>query len=182
MAPSAVMDDDNLLLLSLLAGCHFRSAMLYPAELRDQFVPRAGLEPAHTRHWFLRPACLPFHHLGIFTHMSNNVPLSHERVNIRPPFQATKLSNQVLMIWSAALVAIWRDGFVVLLKPAELTHPLDAATSLFEALYSSSLKSRSIDSIFNGLFSMINSAVSIDISVSLHRRDQKSRTIGTFVL
>jgi hypothetical protein len=24
MAPSAVMDDDNLLLLSLLAGCHFR--------------------------------------------------------------------------------------------------------------------------------------------------------------
>jgi hypothetical protein len=29
-------------------------------------VPKAGLEPAHTRHWFLRPACLPFHHLGIF--------------------------------------------------------------------------------------------------------------------
>jgi len=86
------------------------------------------------------------------------------------------------MIWSAALVAIWREGFVVLLKPAELTHPLDAATNLLEALYSSSLKSRSIDSTFNGLFSTMNMAVSIDISVSLHKRDQKSRTMGTFVL
>ena len=24
-----------------------------------------GLEPASTRHWFLRPACLPFHHIPI---------------------------------------------------------------------------------------------------------------------
>ena len=29
-------------------------------------VPWAGLEPARVKHWFLRPACLPFHHLGIF--------------------------------------------------------------------------------------------------------------------
>jgi hypothetical protein len=36
MAPSAVMDDDNLLLLSLLAGCHFRviASILRDADFR----------------------------------------------------------------------------------------------------------------------------------------------------
>ena len=52
MAPSAVMDDDNLLLLSLLAGCHFRVivSILYDADwgmraiqgsfprLKDRFI------------------------------------------------------------------------------------------------------------------------------------------------
>ena len=37
-------------------------------------VPWAGLEPARVKHWFLRPACLPFHHLGIFlSYMSKNI-------------------------------------------------------------------------------------------------------------
>ena len=44
--------------------CH----MGIPPELLHQIVPRVGLEPTHTRHWFLRPACLPFHHLGNFFH------------------------------------------------------------------------------------------------------------------
>jgi len=56
MAPSAVMDDDNLLLLSLLAGCHFRviASILYDAEFkallpddqrkaRSRRIPRCAL-------------------------------------------------------------------------------------------------------------------------------------------
>ncbi len=70
----------------------------------------------------------------------------------------------------------------MLLKPAAVTHPLEAETSLLDALNSSSLKSRSIDSTLSGLFSVMNIAASIDNSVSFHKRDQKSLTIGTFDL
>jgi len=36
MAPSAVVDNDNIMLLSLLTGCHFRviSSVLYDADFR----------------------------------------------------------------------------------------------------------------------------------------------------
>ena len=50
--------------------CH----MSIPPELLHHIVPRVGLEPTHTRHWFLRPACLPFHHLGnYFTNKSKTI-------------------------------------------------------------------------------------------------------------
>jgi hypothetical protein len=62
-------------------------------------VPKMGVEPTRTRHWDLKPACLPFHHFGLRflpQYVSVNAwQLGH---NIRK--FSSLLSSRIPFIWS----------------------------------------------------------------------------------